>query len=399
MKLRYGLHLAYCTNIHRGERWAEILAALQQHTLAVREAVCPKEPFAIGLRLGAQAAAELSDPATLLEFHRWLDRHQCYVFTLNGFPYGPFHGTTVKEKVYQPDWTTPERLAYTLLLFDLLAQLLPPEVEGSVSTVPVSFKPALRTPAQEARARQQLWSCVDQVHKICRRYGRNLHLGLEPEPMCTLETTRETVDFFARLHQDRPGDTRLDELLGVNYDCCHLALQYEDPRESLETFRRHGIRLSKIHLSNALKVTPTPAARTALRDFVEPVYLHQVVAADHWAQLTRYLDLPDALAAAEAWPADMPLPEWRIHFHIPLHHPPDTHFGNTSDHVAGVLDELARRPNLCHHLEMETYTWEVMPPALRQRQVADQIIAEYRWTLAELARRGLAPGHFNPPPN
>ncbi|WCJ59143.1 metabolite traffic protein EboE [Fontisphaera persica] len=390
MQLRYGLHLAYCTNVHRGERWGEILAALEQHVLAVRAVVCPQAPFAIGLRLGAQAAAELGDPATLLEFNRWLDRHQCYVFTINGFPYGPFHGTPVKEQVYQPDWTTPERLEYTVQLLEILAQLLPPGMEGSVSTVPVSFKPALRTPEQEAQARRQLWACVDQAHRICRRYGRNLHVGLEPEPMCALETTRETVEFFARLRADRPGDTRLEELLGVNYDCCHLAIQFEDPRESLEALRRHGIRLSKIHLSNALKVIPTPAARAALRAFVEPVYLHQVVAADRWAQLTRYLDLPEALAAAEAWPAEQPLPEWRIHFHVPLHQPPDALFGNTSDHVMGVLDYLSRRPNLCAHLEMETYTWEVMPPAMRQRRVEDQIVSEYRWTLAELQRRQLA---------
>ncbi|MCX8156058.1 MAG: metabolite traffic protein EboE [Verrucomicrobiae bacterium] len=390
MQLRYGLHLAYCTNVHRGERWGEIRAALEQHVLAVREAVCPGGPFAIGLRLGAQAAAELGDPAALLEFNRWLDRHQCYVFTLNGFPYGPFHGTAVKERVYQPDWTTPERLEYTVQLLEILAQLLPPGLEGSVSTVPVGFKPALRSPAQEAQARRQLWACVEQAHRICRRYGRNLHVGLEPEPMCALETTRETVDFFARLRADRPGDTRLEELLGVNYDCCHLALQYEDPRESLETLRRHGIRVSKIHLSNALKVTPTPAVRATLQAFVEPVYLHQVVAADRWAQLTRFVDLPEALAAAAAWPAEHPLPEWRIHFHIPLHHPPDGQFGNTREHVTGVLDYLARRPNLCSHLEMETYTWAVLPPELRARRVEDQIVAEYRWTLDELRRRQLA---------
>jgi len=390
MQLRYGLHLAYCTNIHRGERWAEVLAALEQHTLAVREAVCPARPFAIGLRLGAQAAKELGDPATLLEFQRWLERHECYVFTINGFPYGPFHGTTVKEQVYQPDWTTPERVEYTVQLVDILAQLLPPDVEGSVSTVPVSFKGALRHPEQEAQARRNLWTCVDQIHKICRRYGRNLHLGLEPEPLCTLETTRETVAFFERLHADRPGDTRLEELLGVNYDCCHLAIQFEDPKESLDTLRRHGIRISKIHLSNALKVTPTPEVRAALQAFVEPVYLHQVVASDHWAQLTRFVDLPEALAAAAAWSAEQPLPEWRIHFHIPLHHPPDALFGNTSEHVTGVLDYLASRPNLCSHLEMETYTWEVMPEGLRQRCVVDQIMAEYQWTLAELKRRQLA---------
>src|SRR2546425_1129834 len=148
MKLKHGLHLAYCTNIHRGESWAQILSALQQYTLAVRDRVRGGGPYAIGLRLGADAARELSDRAVLLAFQRWLERENCYVFTVNGFPYGRFHGARVKEQVYAPDWTTRERLAYTNLLFDLLAELVPAGVAGSVSTVPVSFKEFIHGPGE-----------------------------------------------------------------------------------------------------------------------------------------------------------------------------------------------------------------------------------------------------------
>ena len=140
MKLSHGLHLAYCTNIHRGESWAQTFQSLKDYTLAVRDRVATGQPYAIGLRLGADAARELADPAALLAFQKWLDREHCYVFTINGFPYGQFHGTRVKEQVYAPDWTTTERLDYTNRLFDLLAQLVPAGVDGSVSTVPVSFK-------------------------------------------------------------------------------------------------------------------------------------------------------------------------------------------------------------------------------------------------------------------
>src|SRR4029450_3418978 len=145
MKLNHGLHLAYCTNIHRGETWAETFASLQEYTLAVRQRVCPDKPYAIGLRLSARAAQELNDRATLLDFQRWLGQNHCYVFTINGFPYGAFHGSRGKEQVYVPDWTAADRLAYTNLLFDLLAQLLPPDVEGSVSTVPCGFKELVTT--------------------------------------------------------------------------------------------------------------------------------------------------------------------------------------------------------------------------------------------------------------
>jgi hypothetical protein len=113
MQLNHGLHLAYCTNVHRGETWAQTFETLERHTLVVRRRVAAGRPYAIGLRLGARAAEELAQPAALTAFRHWLDAHDCYVFTINGFPYGSFHGTRVKEQVYAPDWSTPERLAYT----------------------------------------------------------------------------------------------------------------------------------------------------------------------------------------------------------------------------------------------------------------------------------------------
>ena len=104
----------------------------------------------IGLRLSNQAARELAEPPTLLAFQKWLGQHGCYVFTINGFPYGRFHGGRVKEQVFAPDWSTRERLDYTNLLFDLLAQLVPAGVEGSVSTLPGSFKEFIHGPASSA---------------------------------------------------------------------------------------------------------------------------------------------------------------------------------------------------------------------------------------------------------
>src|SRR5437868_14653482 len=161
MKLNHGLHLAYCTNIHRGETWPETFESLKTHTLAVRERVCPGKPYAIGLRLSNRAAHDLSDRARLLAFQRWLAENQCYVFTINGFPFGRFHGTRVKEQVYLPDWTTRERLEFTNRLFDLLAQLLPEEVEGSVSTVPCSFKEFIKSKDQINAIHANLWQSVE----------------------------------------------------------------------------------------------------------------------------------------------------------------------------------------------------------------------------------------------
>lgn len=389
MKLPHGRHLAYCTNIHRGESWDEVWNALRRYTLAVRDRVSSEQPFAIGLRLSNQAAQELSQAGRRTEFQRWLQRENCYVFTINGFPFGQFHGTRVKEQVYAPDWSTRERLDYTNLLFDILVELLPEGVEGSVSTVPVSFKGFALDARSLRAARENLWRCVEHIEQLSRRAGRRLHLGLEPEPLCTLETTAETIEFIEQMRADRPGDLRLDEHLGVNYDCCHLAIEFETAAEALARLRQHRIRLSKAHLSNALRVWPTHEARQALRAFADETYFHQVIQRSADGTLRRWADLPHALAEHPEHPTP-PEVEWRIHFHVPLHHQPDPLFGTTSDHVAGTLDWLAAHPDACAHLEMETYTWEVLPPELRAHSVVDQLAAEYAWTMRELRARELA---------
>jgi hypothetical protein len=395
MKLNHGLHLAYTTNVHRSESWAETFHALERYTLAVRDKVCPKQPFAIGLRLSERAAVELSEPTERLEFQRWLERHSCYVFTLNGFPYGQFHGNKIKEQAYRPDWTSPERVAYTNLLFNLLAELLPSGTEGSVSTLPCSFKEFRLSAEAQKNVRQNLWRTVEHVARVTEKTGRMLHLGLEPEPLCYLESTAETLHLFEHLRAEHPRDERLATHLGVNYDTCHFAVNYEDPQSALACLVNNGIRISKIHLSSALKTFPTPEAREKLSGMADDIFMHQVVERDPSGQRTIYRDLPEALALASRLYAgrSTDLPEWRIHFHIPMHSFPALPFENTADHLHGVLDLLASYPEICKHLEMETYSWEVLPPRLKSLDLVDQIAAEYGWVLAELAKRGLAPQH------
>ena len=384
MQLNYGLHLAYCTNVHRGETWRETFDALKNYSLAVREKICPRKPFAIGLRLGNQAAIELSERKTLLQFQRWLEKNSCYVFTINGFPFGQFHGAWVKEQVYRPDWTS----AAPNLLFDLLAQLLPAGIEGSVSTVPGSFKEFIHTSDQKKFIRVFIWRCIEHIAHLREHTGKKLHLGLEPEPLGLLENSRETIDFFEQLRSEHPNDSRLDEHLGVNYDCCHFAIEFEEPRNAIAALREAGIKISKIHLSSALKTKATKEARTALKIFADDVYLHQVIARSANGKLKFFRDLPDALSGHSS-PATRHSEEWRIHFHVPLHAPAAPPFENTKGHLLGVLDLLAENPRLCSHLEMETYTWEVLPPELKSRSVVEQIVAEYNWILPQLAERGL----------
>jgi hypothetical protein len=272
-------------------------------------------------------------------------------------------------------------------LFDLLAELVPRQIEGSVSTSPGSFKEFIQNAEQERRIRDNLWRCVEHIARTSERTGRQLHLGLEPEPLGLFENSAETTRFFDQLREEHPGDPRLDRHLGVNYDTCHFAVEFEEPREAIAKLSQHGIRLSKIHLSNALRLRPNPPALRQLAAFAEDVYLHQVIVREN-GSLKRFKDIDLALADASTHTPD-PGAEWRVHFHIPLHSSPPGEFSSTADHVLGILKLLAAEPQSCRHLEMETYTWAVLPEPLKTRDVADQIVGEYQWTLARLAERGL----------
>ena len=384
MELKHGLHLAYCTNIHRGEDWAQTFESLKTHTLGVRDRVAPGRAYAIGLRLSNRAARELSEPAVVDNFQQWLVDENCYVFTLNGFPFGDFHGTRVKEQVYVPDWTSPARLEYTNRLFDLIAALVPEGMEGSVSTLPGSFKEFIVEESQEQAIRNNLWKCVEHISALSERTGKDLHLGLEPEPLGYFETSGETVAFFEKMRTEHPNDVRLNQHLGVNYDTCHLAVEYEEPQEAIGRIRKAGVRISKLHLSAALKVTPSDDARAQLKQFEEDVYLHQVVERMPDGSLVRHRDLDAVLSTVTE------AEEWRIHFHIPLHSPDTDWFASTRDHIYGVLDLVKADPALCAHLEMETYTWEVLPAEMKNRDVVGQLAGEYDWTLAQLRARDLA---------
>lgn len=389
MHLPHGIHLGYCTNIHRGESWDETWRTLRDYTMRVRDRVAKGKPYGIGLRLGERAARELAQPCQLAEFQEWLEANDSYVFTINGFPYGAFHGTRVKEQVFKPDWKTKERLDYTCLLFDLLSKLLPKGISGSVSTLPGSHKEFGIGMDELDAIFANLKACSEHIQRLCDATGQDLHLGLEPEPLGLFETSGETLKFFGLYFDRYPKDRTFLQRVGLNYDCCHLAIEFEEAQEALERISSSGIRLSKLHLSSALRFQPTPENRERLRGFDEPVYFHQVVIREGDTPLRRFRDIPEALDMASRMPHEIG-DEWRVHFHIPLHAQPSGGFHDTKDHLLGALDWLGKNPAKCQHLEMETYTWEVLPENLRTGDVVDQLCAEYDWTLAQMRERGLA---------
>lgn len=394
-------HLTYCTNIHAGETWPEVRQNLERYVVPVKRRVAPDQPFGVGLRLSAIAAEALAAPGELAAFREFLAANGLYVFTINGFPYGPFHGTRVKEDVYLPDWLDPLRVAYSDRLAWLLAELLPEGVEGSVSTVPGAFKACVKGEADVARMADLMLQHVATLHRIRERTGREISLAPEPEPFCHMETIAETVAFFER-HvfastavkrfaalaglATPAAEAYLRRAFGVCFDACHMAVEFEDPAAALASLARAGIRVAKIQISAGLRVPfgggDDRARLDALRPFAEGVYLHQVTErrGDH---LERYLDLPEALAQAAPGAAGGDDREWRIHFHVPLFLDRLGLFLNTQDYLRDVL-AIVRGTAVTPHLEVETYTWDVLPEEYRREDIVTAVARELEWVLGQL---------------
>lgn len=393
-------HLGYCTNIHPGELWDELFPLLQQHVPQVKQLASPDAPFGLGLRASMASITELQKPERLAQFKQWLADEQCYVFTVNGFPYGKFHGTQVKADVYRPDWSTSERLNYTCAIADVLAELSPPDDFGSISSVPGTFRDWV-SPQTKAAIVQNLMQCVAHLIQLKQSTGVTIAVALEPEPACMLETVDDVIEFFnkeifsadttqtlASLSNITTDEAKkaIHEHLGVCYDICHAAVEFEDPLEGVQQMQAAGIPIIKLQLSSALKLPEVNASTIdSLRSFDEPVYLHQVVEQKS-DKLTRYNDLPIAISAHENDSlSDAEKKEWRVHFHVPVFLSTLDVFGTTQLELSRLLEAHAKKP-IAPHLEVETYTWDVLPERYRNVPVGAAIARELDWVMGCLTK-------------
>lgn len=369
-------HLTYCTNIHAGETWQEVRQNLGTYLPAAKAALAPDAAFGVGLRLSAAAAESLADDEVRREFKTFLAAEELYVFTLNGFPYGEFHGTPVKTNVYRPDWRDPHRLAYTNRLADILAALLPAGVRGSISTVPVSYGTWIQSPDDLAAARDNLLACARHLADLEQRTGRTIRLALEPEPDCAIEDTPGAIRFFNDVLSpaDRYG---LLDYLGICFDTCHLAVQFEDLQTSLPQLTAAGIAIPKVQISAALRAPVAAHARDRLARFADPVYLHQVKTRTA-AGPGSYADLPAFLDA------DTPeSTEARVHCHVPLYFEGDDDLQSTNTDLSAAFFRAAIAAGI-DQFEIETYTFDVLPPELQAKGVVNSITEEYRWVLERM---------------
>ncbi|RIV38057.1 metabolite traffic protein EboE [Micromonospora radicis] len=388
MRLRHAggrtVHLGYCTNVHPAEDLAGILAQLDRFAVPVRETL-GGDLLGLGLWLAAPVAAELAaDAAARRRLRTELTVRGLEVVTLNGFPYAAFQAPVVKGAVYHPDWTTPQRLRYTLDLARVLADLLPDDAaRGSISTLPLAWRTPWDTDRAEA-ARRRLDQLAAGLADVERDTGRAVRVGFEPEPGCVVESSAQAVAALSAVDTGR---------LGVCLDLAHLACAWEEPATALDRLATAGLPVVKVQVSAALTAADPAGDAAALRRWVEPRFLHQTRTADcaaaghdpagpGWAAD----DLDDALAAGLPGP-------WRVHYHVPLHAPPEPPLGSTLPVLRTALAALFTGADAgCDHLDVETYTWGVLPAARRpgtDAELAAGIAAELAFARDELVALGL----------
>ncbi|WCB91723.1 hypothetical protein DSM104299_00399 [Baekduia alba] len=392
-------HLTYSTLVHPGDTWEEMRASLGTYLPAVKARVSPDRPFGVSLRLSAASAATLTaDAGARRELAAFLAAEDLYLYTVNAFPYGSFKGGPVKEQVYEPDWRSNERLNYTLQVADLLAELAPDGVNPSIQTPPLGFKPNVTGPDVVAAYTDRVLRVVAHLVALETRTGRTVTLAIEPEPYCFLETTEETVAYFTEHLYSGTGATTLATLaglplseahaalrrhVGIVFDICHQALEYEDVSASLGALRDAGIPVLKLQEAAAIHVPEvTDEAVAALEPYTDTIYLTQTLELRDGI-LTRYLHLEDAIAALRADPGPR---EWRVHIHVPVFLDDLGAFRSTRAAIADALAVHAATP-VSRHLEIETYTWDVLPDHLKTGDIVEYVCREIEWVRDTLLPR------------
>ncbi|QDU40278.1 Xylose isomerase-like TIM barrel [Maioricimonas rarisocia] len=372
------LPLSYCTNVHPGQTVDQVIAGLEQYTVPMSRQVAG--PVAAGLWLAQPVIAELeAQPAGLEKLRQLLGAHGLSCYTLNAFPYGDFHSERVKENVYIPDWSAPDRLDYTSECADVLARLMPEGCEGSISTVPLGFKELPHQPDFVDRCIDNLLSLADRLDQIHDETGRVIRLAIEPEPFCELETTPETIAFFEQMFERAESARMLDVArrhLGVCYDVCHQAVEFEDVAGSIAELQAADIRINKVHITCAIQLAAPGEdadARAALARYVEPRYLHQTMARTSDGTVHRIVDLTTQ-ACLEPPQEFLDAEMWRIHFHVPVNAESLGPLQTTRGELVQALTAI-QSLEYAPHLEVETYTWEVLPEG-NQQNLVDGLAAE-----------------------
>jgi hypothetical protein len=400
MDLGNGLgHLTYSTLVHPGDTWDEMRASLETYVPEVKHRFSPHSPMGVSLRISNASADRLiGDPDERAWVKSFLDGNDMYVYTVNAFPYGPFKGEIIKERVYEPDWSTEERTQYTMNVATILSEITGPDIEPTIQTAPLAFKPKVGDQAYIDLFTDNLLRVVAFLMDLEKRTGRRVKLAVEPEPYCFLETIEETVEYFNAYVYTTAAALRVAELsgqplaevfqglrryLGVVFDICHQSVEFEDITQDLQLLVDAAIPIYKLQEASALNVPDVTDEMVAeLKRYTGTIYLSQTTELRDGV-ITRYLNLEDAIAAYEADPGPR---SWRTHFHVPVFLDDLGPFKTTRDGIDAALAFHARTP-LSTHLEIETYTWDVLPEHLKTGDITEYVVRELEYVRDELGRQ------------
>ena len=398
MDLGNGLgHLTYSTLVHPGDNWEQMWASLNTYVPKVKARVAGNKAFGVSLRLSADSANTLVNSKSERDkLKKFLDDNDMYLYTVNAFPYGAFKGTVVKEQVYEPDWRSEERTRYTMNVADVLADVCTSDISPSIQSAPLGFKPRVTGDAVVASYTDHVMRVVAHLVELEATTGRVVTLALEPEPYCFLETTDETVDYFTHQLYSGAAAEKLAKLaqipiseahvglrrhLGVVFDICHQAVEYENIAENLQKLVDAGIPIFKLQEAAALHVPEvTQSIVDTLKRYAKTIYLTQTVEKKD-GKLTRFLNLEDAFAAWDKAPGPR---EWRTHFHVPVFLDDLGPFRTTRFAIEEALAFHKQKP-LSRQLEIETYTWDVLPENLKTGDIVDYVCRELEWVRGQLS--------------
>jgi sugar phosphate isomerase/epimerase len=397
MDLGNGLgHLSYSTLVHPADDWEQIWASLNTYLPKVKERFARNERFGVSLRLSAKSAETLAkNRAEREKLKKFLGDNDMYLYTVNAFPYGAFKGTVVKEQVYEPDWRSEERTQYTINVADVLADVAPREVLPSIQTAPLGFKPRVTGADVVASYTDHVLRVAAHLVALEARTGVTVTLGLEPEPYCFLETTDETVEYFTKHLYTGASAEKLAKLaglpiaeaiaalrrhIGIVYDICHLAVEYEDITQSLQKLVDAGVPIVKLQEAAALHIPEvTQAVVDTLKRYSKTIYLTQTIEKRD-GKFTKYLNLEDAFAAWDKSPGPR---EWRTHIHVPVFLEDLGQFRTTRFAIEDALKFHKRKP-LSRQLEIETYTWDMLPDNLKTGDIVEYVCRELEWVRGQL---------------
>ena len=409
------VRLAYCHNLHPAADLEAMLANMRAVTLPLRERLAPGAPFGVGLYLDGELARRLAaEPGAgdLKELALFLEANKLDPFTWNAFPHGRFHEDGLKSDVFKPTWKDRKRAEYTLAVaraaVTMLRRARPIAARDhlSISTHTGMYAAWIKGKSDLEECIVAMARVVDDLARMEEESGVRVVLALEPEPGANAGTSAELAAFLdacstsARevLEEERNRDSaRAKELLrrhlGWCLDACHAAVAFEaEPLAQLP-----ALTLGKMQYASAIEVRDpahNPLGVEALLGLDEPRYLHQV--AGRGPEILHAEDLP-ALREELDGPkrADwMACDAWRCHYHVPVDlEAAGEHLGTTRASADDLLAQLLIDPSRWSthelHLEIETYTWDVLPGHVRgSGALVDGLEREYRHVMTALENAG-----------